>query len=416
MARKPKAPTEITSTRHTKDTRVNIPTEELRDFVAEDEKAPKAMLYPRDPSLDPQLVWKGKDEQDASALEVPVVPVYIQEKVHPQALVENLRNTARADSKNVGDKAPELTLFDDFNGMDDAAFDKKVDFYHHDQHWSNRMILGDSLLVMTSLAEKEGLKGKVQTIYFDPPYGIKFGSNWQVSTRKRDVKDGKAEDATRQPEQVRAFRDTWKLGVHSYLAYIRDRLIGMRDLLTESGSLFVQIGDENVHLVRCVLDEVFGSENSCSLISYTKTSSTTGLLVPNTNDFILWYAKDIERAKYRPMFVEKELGEAGATKYDQVQLSDGTRRVVMREERTNADALPHGARPFSLGDLTSPRVREARTGYYPIEFEGRTFLPGAREWSTHREGIQRIKLAGRLMRCRRTFDSSVSWMISPRTL
>ena len=233
MAKKPKPPTEITSTRHKKDTRVNIPTEELRDFLAEDEKAPKTRLYPRDPALDPQLVWRGKDELDAAALEVPVVPIYIQEKVHPQALVENLLDTAKA-----GQPEPELTLFDDFNGMDDAAFDKKVDFYHHDQHWSNRMILGDSLLVMTSLAEKEGLKGKIQTIYFDPPYGIKFGSNWQVSTRKRDVKDGKVDDATRQPEQVRAFRDTWKLGVHSYLAYMRDRLVGMRDLLTETGSIF----------------------------------------------------------------------------------------------------------------------------------------------------------------------------------
>ena len=184
MAKKPKSPTEIRSIRHKKDTRVNIPTEELRDLVAEDEKAPKAMLYPRDPSLDPQLVWKGKDAQDQAALEVPVVPIYIQEKVHPQALIENLRDTARADASS-GNKEPELTLFSDFNGIEE--FDKKVDFYHHDQHWSNRMILGDSLLVMTSLAEKEGLKGKVQTIYFDPPYGIKFGSNWQVSTRKRDV-------------------------------------------------------------------------------------------------------------------------------------------------------------------------------------------------------------------------------------
>jgi adenine-specific DNA-methyltransferase len=193
MAKRPKSSTEITSIRHKGNTRVNIPTEELRDFMAEDEKAPEAMLYPRDPSLDPQLVWKGKDEQDTAALEVPVVPIYIQEKVHPQALIENLRDTARA-----GEQEPELTLFSDFNGMGDANFDKKVDFYHHDQHWSNRMILGDSLLVMTSLAEKEGLKGKIQMIYFDPPYGIKFGSNWQVSTRKRDVKDGKVEDATRQ--------------------------------------------------------------------------------------------------------------------------------------------------------------------------------------------------------------------------
>jgi adenine-specific DNA-methyltransferase len=395
MAKKssrPKGPTPVESIRH-KDSRINIPTEELRDFVAEDEKAPKKMLYPRDPSLDPQLVWKGKDEQDAQPLEVPVVPIYIQEKVHPQALVENLRDTAKA-----GEREPELTLFDDFNGLEDD-FSKKVDFYSHhadrQPHWSNRMILGDSLLVMTSLAEKEGLKGKVQTIYFDPPYGIKFGSNWQVSTRKRDVKDGKVEDATRQPEQIRAFRDTWKLGIHSYLAYMRDRLVAARELLTESGSIFVQIGDENVHLVRSVLDEVFGSENFCSQISYTKTTTTTGRLIPNTNDFILWYAKDAERAKYRQLFVEKELGLSGATKYDQIQLPDGTRRPLMIEERSGG-ALPPGARVLSLGDLTSARVREARTGYFPIEFEGRTFLPGHREWSTHREGIERIRIAGRL--------------------
>src|SRR5712692_10628968 len=297
MAKKPKSPTEITSIRHKKDTRVNIPTEELRDFVAEDEKAPKAMLYPRDPSLDPQLVWKGKDEQDAAALEVSVVPIYIQEKVHPQALIENLRDTAKA-----GELEPELMLFDDFNGMEDAAFDKKVDFYHHDQHWSNRMILGDSLLVMTSLAEKEGLKGKVQTIYFDPPYGIKFGSNWQVSTRKRDVKDGKAEDATSQPEQVRAFRDTWKLGIHSYLAYLRDRLVVARDLLTETGSVFVQIGDENVHLVRCVMDEVFGSESFVSLITVRKTTSEGSSLIGSTSDFLIWYGKDRTRTKFREIY------------------------------------------------------------------------------------------------------------------
>jgi len=220
-----------------KDARVNIPTQELRHFVAEDEAKPKTLLYPRDPSLDPQLAWKGKDEQDATDLAVPVVPVYIQEKVHPQALVESLRDTAKT-----GEPEPELQLFADFNGI--PEFDRKVEFYRHEGHWSNRMILGDSLLVMASLAEKEGLKGKVQRIYLDPPYGIKFGSNWQVSTRKRDVRDGKVEDATRQPEQVRAFRDTWQLGIHSYLTYLRDRLVGARDLLTDTGSVFVQIGDE----------------------------------------------------------------------------------------------------------------------------------------------------------------------------
>ena len=214
------------------------------------------MRYPRDPSLDPQLVWKGKDEQDGEDLAVPVVPIYIQEQISPEALIEDLRATSASRRET------QLDLFCDFNGL---PFEERVDFYQHPMHWSNRMILGDSLAVMTSLAEKEGLKGQVQMIYVDPPYGIKFGSNWQVSTRKRDVKDGKIEDATRQPEQVRAFRDTWELGIHSYLSYLRDRFTVARDLLTESGSIFVQIGDENVHLVRNVLDEVFGAENFVSL-------------------------------------------------------------------------------------------------------------------------------------------------------
>jgi adenine-specific DNA-methyltransferase len=209
MPKKNTTPTKVESIRH-KDKRANIPTEELRDFVADDELAPTTMLYLRDPSLDPQLVWKGKDDQDREDLAVPAVPIYIQEKIHPQALIDALPRIAPP-----GDHQP--NLFADFNGGP-ADFAQKIDFYHHEQNWSNRLILGDSLLVMTSLAEKEGLKGKVQTIYLDPPYGIKFGSNWQVSTRKRDVKDGRAEDVTRQPEQVRAFRDTWKLGIHSYLA------------------------------------------------------------------------------------------------------------------------------------------------------------------------------------------------------
>jgi adenine-specific DNA-methyltransferase len=391
-----KPPTEVTSIRHKKDTRVNIPTEELRDFVADEEKAPKKILYPRDPSLDPQLVWKGKDEQDQSDLEVPVVPIYIQEKVHPQALVENLRRSIAASGFSRTSQPEPLTLFSDFNGLDDKGFDAKVDFYHHDQHWSNRMILGDSLLVMTSLAEKEGLKGKVQTIYFDPPYGIKFGSNWQVSTRKRDVKDGKVEDATRQPEQVRAFRDTWKLGIHSYLAYMRDRLVVARDLLTDSGSIFVQIGDENVHLVRSVLDEVFGSDNFCSLISYSKTTTTTGELLPNTNDYVVWYARERNRVKYRALYSEKEIGSAGATKYDQVQLADGRRRPMTAPEKGNAADLPPSTRAFTLDNLTSPRIREARTGYYEVYFDGRAYLPAQGEWKTNRDGMQRLIAAHRV--------------------
>src|ERR1039457_2691856 len=274
MPKRSAAPLKVDSIRH-KDKRTNIPTEELRDFVADDEKSPRKLLYPRDPSLDPQLVWKGKDEQDAQDLAVPVVPVYIQEKIHPLALIENLRS-----------KKAQAELFADFNGIE---FEQYVDFYHHGQSWTNRMILGDSLLVMASLAEKEGLKGKVQMIYMDPPYGIRFGSNFQVSTRKRDVKDGKAEDLTRQPEQIRAFRDTWELGIHSYLAYLRDRLVQARDLLTETGSIFVQIGDENVHLVRCVMDEVIGSGNFVAIIGVTKTSSATAELLAGTADFVLLY-------------------------------------------------------------------------------------------------------------------------------
>jgi adenine-specific DNA-methyltransferase len=280
MAKKdPARRVKVDSIRH-KDKRANIPTEELRDFVEDQETTPTTTLYPRDPSLDPQLVWKGKDEQDRADLAVAVVPIYIQEKIHPQAIIDDLvAQAARPAGDRVSDAEAcyQAGLFAEFNGGP-ADFARKVEFYHHEQNWTNRMILGDSLLVMTSLAEKEGLKGKVQTIYLDPPYGIKFGSNWQVSTRKRDVKDGKAEDATRQPEQVRAFRDTWRLGIHSYLAYLRDRLMAARELLTETGSVFVQIGDENVHLVRNVLDETFGSENFISQITFRKKTMPLGSL------------------------------------------------------------------------------------------------------------------------------------------
>jgi adenine-specific DNA-methyltransferase len=262
---------------HKGNKRLNIPTRELAGFAAEDEAAPKSALYPRDPSLDPQLVWKGKDEQDRNPLEVPAVPIHIQEKIHPQAIIADIHARAAAG------KPRQLDLFADFNGLDDFA--KKVDFYHHDQNWTNRLILGDSLLVMTSLAEKERLKGRVQMIYLDPPYGIKFGSNWQVSTRKREVRDAKAEDVTRQPEQIKAFRDTWQLGIHSYLPWLRDCLAAARDLLTDSGSIFVQIGDENVHLVRCVLDEVFGSDNFVAQITFAKTTSSTREYIGGTCDF-----------------------------------------------------------------------------------------------------------------------------------
>jgi adenine-specific DNA-methyltransferase len=363
----------------------------LRGFVEDAETKPGKMLYPRDPSLDPQLVWKGKDEQDARDLEVPVVPIYIQEKILPQVIIENLRDTARKDEPE-----PELTLFNDYDGIE---FQELVEFYRHEQNWANRMILGDSLLVMTSLAEKEGLKGKVQMIYMDPPYGIKFGSNWQVSTRKRAVKDGKAEDATRQPEQIKAFRDTWELGIHSYLAYLRDRLVVSRELLSETGSIFVQIGDENVHLVRAVMDEVFGSENFVSQISFRKTSGTGSPMgdtkAPSAvRDYLVWYAKDSSHVKYHTLFREKEVGGAGASGYSLVQTSDGQLRRLSSEELIQGS---YGGRLCTVGDLTSQTVRERATTVFDVEVGGRVFKPGGgRGWATSPEGMERLKVAARL--------------------
>ena len=385
MAKKPKGPTPVEAIKH-RDTRKNIPTEELRDFIADDEAKPKTMLYPRDPSLDPQLVWKGKDEQDQADLAVPVVPIYIQEKVHPQAIIEHLRNTAKA-----GEAEPELTLFDDFNGLDD--FDKKVDFYRWDQHWSNRMILGDSLLVMTSLAEKEGLKGKVQMIYLDPPYGIKFGSNWQVSTRDPRVKDGKAEYATRQPEQVRAFRDTWKLGVHSYLAYMRDRLTVARGLLTETGSIFVQIGDENVHVVRSLLDEVFGSDNFCALIGYRTSVPLTSSGLAGVTDYLLWYAHDRSRHKFHDLFIEREKGEK--SRYSNVELQDGARRSMTAAEKLDPSLLPKGSRMYADMDLASSGYTPSCTFEY--EYNGKVYKTSSgKSWKTTRAGMDKLAAARRI--------------------
>ncbi|MEW6358493.1 MAG: site-specific DNA-methyltransferase [Planctomycetota bacterium] len=377
----------VDSLRH-KDKRVNIPTEELRDFVADQETDYKTMLYPRDPSLDPQLVWKGKDKQDSEDLAVPVVPVYIQEKIHPQAIIDDLPRQAKQSAETQGN------LFADFNGIED--FDKRVDFYHHESNWSNRMILGDSLLVMTSLAEKEGLKGKVQMIYMDPPYGIKFASNWQVSTRKRDVKDGKAEDATRQPEQIRAFRDTWKLGIHSYLAYLRDRLTVARDLLTDTGSVFVQIGDENVHLVRCVLDEVFGSENFCCLIAFSKTGLQASKLLASVCDYIVWYAKDSDHVKFRQLLVEKEAGDEGATGYTFVEEPNGTWRAMTKEERDNPSKIPAELKIFDGTPLLS--AGETTEGSKPFECFGKVrHLPPNSHWKTSHTGLQRLLHADRII-------------------
>ena len=378
MAKKKNTRKKVESIRH-KDKRANIPTEELRDFVADEELAPKTMLYPRDSSLDPQLVWKGKDEQDREDLAVPVVPVYIQEKIHPQAIIDALPRTEQPG----GDQA---SLFADFNGGP-TDFAQKIDFYHHKQNWSNRLILGDSLLVMTSLAEKEGLKGKVQTIYLDPPYGIKFGSNWQVSTRRRDVKD-RAEDATRQPEQVRAFRDTWKLGIHSYLAYLRDRMVVARDLLTETGSIFVQIGDENVHRVRALMDEVFGNENFCGAITYRTTGGQSSGLLSTSTDSLLWYAKKRTDAgklivKFRQPLADKVGGiDEASGQYTWIEPKDGSTlpRRMTKSEQGQIEEIRKKyrlLRPDNLFGQGAPSDPEE----YAFEFEGRTYLcPPSNHW------------------------------------
>jgi adenine-specific DNA-methyltransferase len=319
-------------------------------------------------------------------------------------IIENIRRESPSPS-GAGGAGEQIALFSDFNGL---PFDDMVDFYHHEQHWANRMILGDSLLVMTSLAEKEGLKGKVQTIYFDPPYGIKFGSNWQVSTRKRDVKDGKAEDATRQPEQIKAFRDTWQLGIHSYLAYLRDRLTVARELLTESGSIFVQIGDENVHLVRSVLDEVFGSENYTAIIAFKKPGQRSSDTLPVLTDFILWYAKDSPQIKYRQLFIPKSLSGEGGSHYTQVEVDLGVTRTVSSEEQINPHRLPDGAKVFETTSLTSAG---AQSGDGKVVFRSNTFYPPRhKHWSASVLGVQRLALANRLddsgasLRYKRYFD------------
>ena len=379
------AQTDVESIRH-KDKRTNIPTEELRDFVADEEKSPKIMLYPRDPSLDPQLVWKGKDQQDAQDLAVPVVPVYIQEKVHPQALIEDLRAQRAKDAPD-----PQANLFADFNGI---QFEEYIDFYHHGQNWTNRMILGDSLLVMASLAEKEGLKGKVQMIYMDPPYGIKFGSNWQVSTRKRNVKDGNAADLTRQPEQVRAFRDTWERGIHSYLTYLRDRLAVARELLTETGSAFVQIGDQNVHLVRSVMDEVFGSENQIATICFQKTGSTDQYLVSQTIDYLLFYAKNIDAVKYHQLYQERARGSLALERYDLVLEDDGELRRITPDEIDSAE-FPGGGARVQLTSLTSARPL-GEGDLRRVQINGVTYAPGAGTFKTDQKGMGRLLLADRI--------------------
>lgn len=426
MAKARKAKKQVETLTHTEAKRKNIPTAELQSAAQRAEEiAPFApVVYPRryplaqgetrprDADLDPQLVWKGarvrltpeqikkaaetgyidisdaqltwrgKDQQDWSDLVVTAPPLYIQEKIHPKAIIDDLTRRTKARREAESD-APDL--FHDFNGIDPEA---KTEFYQHDQNWSNRFILGDSLQVMASLAERESLRGQVQCIYFDPPYGIKFNSNWQVSTRSRDVKDGKIEEISREPEQVRAFRDTWKDGIHSYLTYLRDRLTAMRDLLTESGSIFVQIGDENVHRVRAVMDEVFGDRNICAQLTVTKTASQSAELIAGTADYVLWYAKNHDAVKFRIPLNYKGLDTDKAGVYRWLRMPDGSARQLTEGERASGET----AGVFRLDNITSQRP----PGSFPVVINGKPFGPGKGYWKTGEIGMPRLVKANRI--------------------
>jgi len=353
----------IETIKHEEASRRNIPTAEYQSVMCKDEQNPVQLAYERrNRDLDPQLVWRGKDEQDWSDLVVQAPPLYIQDKVHPKFLIDDLLTLRQAQGK----EEQQLGLFSDFNGLPDEG--ARTEFYQHDGNWTNRMILGDSLQVMASLAEREGLRGKVQCIYIDPPYGIKFNSNFQWSTTSRDVKDGKVEHITREPEQVKAFRDTWRDGIHSYLTYLRDRLTVARDLLTDSGSVFVQIGDENVHRVRALMDEVFGENNFISQIQFKKTGFASSNFLSNVFDFILWYGKSYS-LKYRELYGFRTIKDCNPQFFDTIELRVGERRQLNQIEKKDLTQIPENAKLLARNPLVSPGPSATSSGL--IEFNGK---------------------------------------------
>jgi len=380
----PTGPKPVVATIHD-DKRTNIPTADAQDLVDPEVEAPIMVRWERDHSLDPQLVWTGKDAE-AEVLEGDAPPLYIQEKIDPRVLLENLRETAKS-----GEAEPELTLFDTFDGLDGLD---DVCFYRHEANWSNRMILGDSLNVMASLAERERLRGKVQMIYIDPPYGIDFRSNWQQSVRERSVRDGNLEDATREVEQIKAFRDHWEKGLSSYLLYLRDRLLAARDLLTPTGSCFLQIGSANAHWVAAAMAEVFGPENHVETIAFRKkTMPLGGRLLEGAYDYIVWFAKDKEHIKYRRLFQNQDV--QGDTHWNLGVMTDGTIMKLTSEQIRSHALLPKGCDVAQLIGLYP--VGPFATGIYDFEMEGRTYsLPPGKSWPSPIDGMNRLALAGRL--------------------
>lgn len=357
--------------------------------MTEKDKQPILVAYEkRNPDLDPQLIWRGKYDGD-EMLNVMAPPLFTQEKIKPQVLIDDLKAFSKKEPEN---DTPDL--FADFNGLPNE--DAKTEFYQHDCNWQNRMILGDSLQVMASLAVKEGMQGQVQCIYIDPPYGIKFNSNFQWSTTSPNQKDGK--DITREPEMVKAFRDTWRDGVNTYLSYLRDRLLIARDLLAESGSIFVQIGDENVHRVRALMEEVFGANNFETMITYASTSGLGGDELSKATNYLLWFSKNKDKRKYRCLWKKKEFGREGTTGYKKVECPNGERYSINEFEsrfHTTFDVRDTQYKLYALTDITSSRT----TGSGDLSsfcFRGKIYTPGKRCYRTHEQGMNRILWANRI--------------------
>jgi len=388
-SRKPRKTVE--TLKHTDASRKNIPTAEHQSVMARDEQTPIQVAYERrNRDLDPQLVWRGKDEQDWSDLVVQAPPLYIQEKVHPKVLIDDLLRQTR-EQEQAG-KEQQLDLFADFNGLPDEV--RSTEFYQHDANWTNRMILGDSLQVMASLAEREGLRGQVQCIYLDPPYGIKFNSNFQWSTTSREVRDGNVGHITREPEQVKAFRDTWRDGIHSYLTYLRDRLTTARDLLTRSGSLFVQIGEENVHRIRAVLEEIFGADNFVAQVFFKTTSSLGGSHLGGSGDFLLWFARSKSELKHRGLFLPSGLEQDVGNRYTRVQTADLRRRPMNTEERRGQREALSEVHVYRHDNLKSQSGGESTD--FDYEHDGIVFKRGRGFWKTNQAGMDLLAKAWRL--------------------
>ncbi len=343
-------------------------------------------VYAYDPHLDPQLVWAGKAEH--TSFEVPTVSLHVHERIDPRTIIEAVRK------RNGNSAGTQLSLFE---AERQEPLREAIDFYRHPHGWSNRMVAGDRLLVMNSLLEKEGMAGKVQTFFIDPPYGIKYGSNFQPFVNKRDVKDGKDEDLTSEPEQIRAFRDTWELGIHSYLTYLRDEFLLVRELLSESGSIFVQISDENVHHVRELMDEIFGAKNFVSLITFSKTTGKGGRYLDETADYLLWYARDYRSLKFRRLYLEKQYGGDGAKEYRYLMKPNGTWREIKPIEFHNQNALFKEGKVFSHDNFTSQTG--SQTTVFLFELEGEMIkAPTKGGWKTNEAGVECLKRCNRLIR------------------